>query len=172
MLRLKLGQFIHYSDVIMGAMASQITSLTIVYSTVYSGADQRKHQSSASLAFVREIHRWPVNSPRKWPVTRNLVNYFGVNDVIQKGCWDLTKSRKTLSVKLNQSINLNDDCLIPLFSRVEVPRRIFLSSWEPFIHAKVKAFLFCVMRMYCLCYDAVCSLNTWLFDGRHGRYTW
>ena len=43
----------HYNDVIMGALASQITSLTIVYSTVYSGADQRKHQSSASLAFVR-----------------------------------------------------------------------------------------------------------------------
>ena len=55
--------FCHYDDVIMGAMASQITSLTIVYSTVYSGADQRKHQSSASLAFVRGIHRGPVNSP-------------------------------------------------------------------------------------------------------------
>ena len=47
----------HYSDVIMAAMTSQINSLTIVYSTVYSGADQRKHQSSASLAFVRGIHR-------------------------------------------------------------------------------------------------------------------
>ena len=46
-----------YSDVIMGAMASQITSLTIVYSTVYSGVDQRKHQSPASLAFVWGIHR-------------------------------------------------------------------------------------------------------------------
>ena len=53
----------HYCDVIMGAMASHITSLTIVYSTVYSGADQRKHQSSASLAFVRGIHRWPVKFP-------------------------------------------------------------------------------------------------------------
>ena len=60
---------IHYIDVIMGAMASQNTSLTIVYSTVYSDADQRKHQSSASLAFLRGIHRWPVNSPHKWPVT-------------------------------------------------------------------------------------------------------
>ena len=50
-------KFLHYSDVIMGAMASQITSLTIVYSTVYSCADQRKHQRSASLAFVRGIHR-------------------------------------------------------------------------------------------------------------------
>ena len=60
----------HSDDVIMGAMASQITSLTIVYSTVYSGADQSKHQSSASLAFVWGIHRGPVNSPHKWPVTR------------------------------------------------------------------------------------------------------
>ena len=47
----------HYIDVMMGAMASQITSLTIVYWTVYSGADQWKHQSYASLAFVRGIHR-------------------------------------------------------------------------------------------------------------------
>ena len=47
----------HYNGVIMGAMASQITSLTIVYSTVYSGADQRKHQGSASLAFVRGIQQ-------------------------------------------------------------------------------------------------------------------
>ena len=47
----------HYNDVIMSSLASQITSLTIVYSTVYSRADQRKHQGSASLAFVRGIHR-------------------------------------------------------------------------------------------------------------------
>ena len=50
--------FVHYSDVIMSAVVPQITSLTIVYSTAYSAADQRKHQSSASLAFVRGIHRW------------------------------------------------------------------------------------------------------------------
>ena len=62
----------HYCDVIMGATASQITSLTIVYSTIHSDADQRKHQSSASLAFVRGIHRWPVISPHKWPVTRKI----------------------------------------------------------------------------------------------------
>ena len=53
----------HYNDVIMSARVSQITSFTIVFSTVYSGADQRKHQSSASLAFTRGIHRWPVYSP-------------------------------------------------------------------------------------------------------------
>ena len=62
----------HYSDAIMGAIASQSTGLTIVYSTVYSGADQRKPQSSASLAFVQGIHRWPVNSPHKWPVTQKI----------------------------------------------------------------------------------------------------
>ena len=56
----------------MSAMASQITGVTIVYSTVCSGADQRKHQSFASLAFVRGIHRSPVNSPHKGPVTRKM----------------------------------------------------------------------------------------------------
>ena len=65
----------------MGAIASQITSLTIVYSIVYSDADQRKHQSSAPLAFVRGIHRGPVNSPHKWPVTRKM---FPFDDVIMK----------------------------------------------------------------------------------------
>ena len=56
----------------MRAMASQITSLTIIYSSVYSGADERKHESSASLAFVRGIHRWPANSSHKVPVTRKM----------------------------------------------------------------------------------------------------
>ena len=69
----------HYNDVIVDSMASQITSLTIVYSAVYSCADQRKHQSSASLAFVRGNHRWPVNSPQKWPVTRKMLPF---DDVI------------------------------------------------------------------------------------------
>ena len=66
----------HYSDVIMDAMVSHITSL---YSTVYTGANQRKHQSSVPLAFVRGIHRSPVNSPHKCPVTRKK---FPFDDVI------------------------------------------------------------------------------------------
>ena len=60
----------YYIDVIMNAMASQITGVSIVYSTICSGAVERRHQSSASLAFVRGIHRWPVNYPLKGPVTR------------------------------------------------------------------------------------------------------
>ena len=62
----------HYGDVIMSTMASQITSVSIIYSTVCSGPDQRKHQSSASLALVRGIHRRPVNSPHTGPVTPKM----------------------------------------------------------------------------------------------------
>ena len=69
----------HYNDVIMSMMASQITSLTIVHSSIYTDADQRKHQSSVSLAFVRGIHRWPVNSPHKGQVTWKM---FPFKDVI------------------------------------------------------------------------------------------
>ena len=69
----------HYRDVITSAMASQITGVSIVCSVVCSGANQRKHQSSASLTFVREIHWWPVNSLHEGPVTRKM---FPFDDVI------------------------------------------------------------------------------------------
>ena len=75
----------HYNDGIMSSMASQITSLTIVYSIVNSGTDQRKHQSSASLAFVRGIHWSPVNSPHKGPVMWKM---FPFDDVIMSA-WNL-----------------------------------------------------------------------------------
>ena len=64
-------------------MASQITGASVVYSTVFSGADQTKHQCSASLAFVRGIHRWPVNFPHKGPVTWKMIPF---GDVIMMGC--------------------------------------------------------------------------------------
>ena len=69
----------HYNDITMGTIESQITSLTTVYSTVYSGANQRKHQSSTSLAFVRGINQGLVNSLHKGPVTRKM---FPFDDVI------------------------------------------------------------------------------------------
>ena len=68
----------------MSAMASQISSLTIVYSSVYSGADLRKHQSSTSLAFVNGIHRRPMNSPHKEPVAREM---FPFDEVIMVVAW-------------------------------------------------------------------------------------
>ena len=70
-------------DVIMSTLTSKITSLTIVYSTVNSGADQRKHQSSASLTFVRGIYQWPANSPHKLPVTRENVSIWWRHRVLQ-----------------------------------------------------------------------------------------
>ena len=69
----------YHSDATMSAMASQITGVSIVYSNFCSGADQREHQSSVSLTFVRGIHRWPVNAPHKGPVTRKI---FPFDDVI------------------------------------------------------------------------------------------
>ena len=69
----------HYSDVITSAIASQITGVSIACSTVYSGSGQRNNQISASLAFVWGIHRWPVDSTHKGPVTRKM---FPFDDVI------------------------------------------------------------------------------------------
>ena len=78
----------HYNDVIMSTMASQTSSLPIVSSTVYSRCRPKKHQSSAQLAFVWGIHRWPVNSPHKGPLKRKMfpfddviMGYFSTDDV-------------------------------------------------------------------------------------------
>ena len=97
----------------MTRMASQITSLAIVYSTVYSGADQSKHQSSASLAFVWEIHRGPVNFPHKWPVTQKM---FPFDDIIMAAATldNLVNmdSGKCLSAALYQAITWTNDGLL------------------------------------------------------------
>ena len=83
----------------MGAIASQITSLKVVFSTVYSDADQRKHQSSASLAFVRGIHRGPVNSPHKWSVTRKM---FPFDDVIMIIIRNVLSNRNAIMKQLKR----------------------------------------------------------------------
>ena len=70
----------------MSAIASQITSSSIVFSNMQSGADQRKHQSFASLAFVKGIHRWMVNSPHKWPVTRKMATFDDVILLMHMSC--------------------------------------------------------------------------------------
>ena len=89
----------HYSDVIMSAMASQIICVLIVCSTVWSGADQRRHQSSASLAFVRGIHLWPVNSPHKGPVTRNIFPFH--NAILKTGNIDIGGGCSSMKCKVS-----------------------------------------------------------------------
>ena len=81
----------------MSAMASQITGVSIVCSTAGSGADQRKHQNSASLAFVRGIHRWTVNSPHKRPVTRKMLPF---DDIIMCSEWASMKHPWALTIGL------------------------------------------------------------------------
>ena len=103
---LNICSVLHYDDVIMTMLASQITSLTVVYSIVYSGVNQRKHQSSASLAFVREIHRGPVNFPRKWPVTRKM---FPFDDVIMN-FWDLINVKWALVYIMGSELMMTDSC--------------------------------------------------------------
>ena len=90
----------HYSDIILGTMASQITRLKIVCWTVYSGADQRKHQCSAPPAFVWGIHWWPVNSPHKGPVTRKM---FPFDDVI---LYSGQRSHYTISITTSTNFSL------------------------------------------------------------------
>ena len=110
----KLPYNFHYGDAIVDMMASQITSLVIVYLTVYSGADQRKHQSSASLAFVRGIHRGPVNSPHKWPVTRKM---FPFDDVIMNGSVLNCGAYSAIATEILES------CTKPsIWSRAEQPK--------------------------------------------------
>ena len=69
----------HYSGVIMGGVASQVTGVSIICSPVCLGADQRIHQSTVWWAVEKGIHRWPVDSPPKGPVTRKMVPF---DDVI------------------------------------------------------------------------------------------
>ena len=102
----------------MGMMASQNTGDSIVYSTVYSGTDHRKHQSSAPLAFVRGIHRWPVNSPHKVPITRKM---FPFDDVIiwdQVGLFMDMENPPTSVAQLREAVLKAWDAAIP--DRMEV----------------------------------------------------
>ena len=98
----------------MGAMASQIISPTSVYSAIYSAADQSKHHSSASLAFVRGIHWSPVSSPHKWPVTRKI---FPFDDVIMCVWWYRSERRYNIrDHSVYGMVSANDSRLYKLMS--------------------------------------------------------
>ena len=142
------------SDVIMGVMASQITRLTIVYPTVYSGSkkDQRKRQSSASLTFVQGIRRWAVNSPHKWPVTRKMFPFDDVimmikihkrsearwNQFIAQDAWTYPKTATWKTIhSLNGSEECLEHCLLATLTwqlfHVKCPNfASFLSQWRHF----------------------------------------
>ena len=106
----------------MGTIASQITSLSIVYSTVYSDADQRKYQRSASLAFVRGFDRRPVNPPHKWPVTRKM---FPFDDVM------MTKTKSKITVHIACCVTVTSHALCGILNQKQLNclfNRLF--SWH------------------------------------------
>ena len=76
-----IGKLIYYNDIIMSVIASQIMDVSMVCSRVCSGTNQRKHQSSMSLAFVRGIHQWLVNSPHKGLIMRKMIPF---DDIIMR----------------------------------------------------------------------------------------
>ena len=108
---------IHYTDVIMSDMASQITSLKIVYSTDHSDADQRKDQRSASLALVRGIHRWPVNSPLKVQATLKMLPFDDVITLKKLFCWSLLLFMSHDSTKQSPLFSQRRSCLLSLWWR-------------------------------------------------------
>ena len=99
------SKYIHCDDIIMSVMASQITSLTIVFPTAYLCSDQRKHQSSASLVFAREIHRWPMNSPHKGPKTWKRLPF---DDVVMHRCRCVILVGVVTNCKILPHLMLND----------------------------------------------------------------
>ena len=140
----------HYTDVKMGAVASQITSLKIVYSIVYSGTDQRKHQRSASLAFVRGIHRRPVNSPHKWSVTQKM---FPFDNVI------MTLIPSSYSISPLSSPTLLSSVISPYLSPSSPSIRL---SKSPQPTTRVVTISYCeswVKTVCCLLKTVCCSLK-------------
>ena len=123
----------------MGAIASQITSLTIVYATVHSDANQRKHQSSASLAFVRGIHRGPVNSPHKWPVTRKMLPFDDVMMAMTEPGPLFTKTKRLIGMGIpilnmrrsSDSLRFIMGTSIPVKGSVLVNRDPGITDWQP-----------------------------------------
>ena len=127
-------------------MASQITSLTIVYSIVYSDVDQRKHQSPASLAFVRGT---PFNSPHKGPVTRKM---FPVNDVIKCGP-RIYPGPALKGLMFNWTKNA-----VEVIDCVEQPH--ILLSGTPETHISKLAWTICIKKLSCSELTVKCLANT------------
>ena len=149
----------HYGDVTMGAIASQITSLTIVYSTVYSDADQRKHQSAASLAFVQGIHRGPVNSPHKWPVTRKMFPFDDVIMVLMNGSFSsyvfLWRLPGYWIDGTNSTLTLGIYGVYPV--TMSAPNCVFIANWTDGADEAYPVFNeYCTHRHY-----PVCEMAPW-----------
>ena len=118
----------YYCDVIMGTITSQITS-SWLFTQSFFQAEIKKHQSPASLAFVQGIHRWPVNSPHKGPITRKMLPF---DDVIMKPLYTACHGMESrcqchcfVSRLMDNYVNVNK---IPL----KIHKRPLATFWENF----------------------------------------
>ena len=121
----------HYSDVIMSAMASQITGLTIVDSTVCSGADQRKHQSSASLAFVRGTDRWfPAQRTRNADDVSIWWRHYDVACFVDYFTLFSRRLKASSNIIIHPSNGVTRSMTSGLYTKVKVSVLMtFVSSW-------------------------------------------
>ena len=116
---------LHYSDVIMTTIASLITSLAVVYSAVYSDADQRKHQSSASLAFVWGIHR------DRWiPRTKGQLRGKCFHLMTSSCIWKIMPCVCIISISMCHQFQFYSNWLIYLIKKVLHKKHIFTWDWE------------------------------------------
>ena len=145
------GSLAHCGDVIMGAIVSQVTSLTIVYSTVYSDENQRKHQSSASLAFVREF------TGDMWiPCT---------NGQLRGKCFHLS---------IGPSVTNFSEIWMEIrnFSFAKMRLKTSPAKWQPFCPGKwVKKWnLMNMFRCTYLTWPIQCRINPWAHLVKSDRY--
>ena len=180
-------------------MTCQIIGVPIVCSAVCSGSDQRKHKSSATLVFCRGIHRWPVDSPHKGPVTRKM---FPFDDVIMdklthifKIRWiseflcrrrHLVKSRGISHVKFSKQsfITANIGSLAPDFTMwapaysqwvfIIPPCRHAVNTHRPrlWLREEYTPGLFVIMAPYGVMHHCYHRLRLWLVAWRHQATTW
>ena len=147
----------HYNDVIMSTMASQITGVSIVYLTVSSGADQIRHQSFASLAFLWGIHRWQENFPHKGPVTRKM---FPFDDVIMKSPLD------QLMAWYRQVTN---PLLVPILTQ------IYIAIWRHYGTTPLTDMskLLCATTDIDVCMTVFIFISKWQYDKNYlTNYCW
>ena len=132
----KLLSFSEYYKLLLKKMTTvaQITYVSSVCSIVYSGADQRKHQSLASLAFVSIIQQWPVDSPQKGPVTPKMLPFDDVivitktqwfrcryELIVETSIWILTKTQKVRYI-----LPVPIDSINGLLGLDEDPKNVFI----------------------------------------------
>ena len=144
----------HYSHVIMNAMASQINGVSIVCSTVYSGADQRKHQSSAPLALVRGIQRWLADSPHKRPAKQKNVSIWWRHHGIADIC-----GAKSLSWCFIETPG-------PAYGKGDHERALVATGWHPWSYYSSR-YTVHATRYVCACFAGICFMVVilWVLSG-------